>query len=100
MFFFPALNSSNTAFATIDYEALINPRIDSSLNYVLEIMTVAELKTIHTTCYTERTQLSQIRALTVERLQRKFTVKNIATSSMLKTTPPGCVCCLRCFSLL
>ena len=53
---FFALNSSNN-FATIDYEAHINTKIDSSINHVFKSMSVAELNTLHTICEVERTQL-------------------------------------------
>ena len=46
---FPALNSSNN-FATIDYEAHINTKIEYSDNHVFESMSAAELNTIHTIC--------------------------------------------------
>ena len=48
-FLFPALNSSNN-FATIDYEAHINTKIDYSINHVFKSMSVAELNTLHTIC--------------------------------------------------
>ena len=43
-FLFPALNSSNN-FATLDYEAHINTKIDYSINHVFKTMFVAELNT-------------------------------------------------------
>ena len=46
---FPALNVSNH-FATIDYEAHINTKIDYTINHVLRSMTVQELNTLHTKC--------------------------------------------------
>ena len=51
---FPALNSSNN-FATIDYEAHINTKLDYSINHVFKSMSVAELNTLHTICEVERT---------------------------------------------
>ena len=60
-FLFPALNSSSSNnFATIDYEAHINTKIDYSINHVCESMSVAELNTLHTICEVERTQLLTI----------------------------------------
>ena len=67
-FLFPALNSSNN-FATIDYEAHINTKIDYSINHVLKSMSVAELNTLHTKCEVERTQLLTILAMSVKNPQ-------------------------------
>ena len=39
---FPALNSANN-FATIDYEAQINSKLDYPFNHVFETMSVSEL---------------------------------------------------------
>ena len=52
-FIFPALNVSNT-FATIDYDAHINTKIDYTINQVFRSMTVQELNTLHTICELER----------------------------------------------
>ena len=46
-FVFPALNVSNN-FATIDYDAHINTKIDYTINHVFRSMTVQELNTLHT----------------------------------------------------
>ena len=67
-FRFPALNSSND-FATIDYEAHINTKIDFSINHVVKSMSVAELNTLHTICEVERTQLISILAKSVKNPQ-------------------------------
>ena len=67
-FLFPALNSSNN-FATIDYEAHINTKIDYSINHVFKSMSVAELNTLHTICEVERTQLLTILAMSVKNPQ-------------------------------
>ena len=55
-FVFPALNVSNN-FATIDYDAHINTKIDYTINHVFRSMTVQELNTLHTICELERNQL-------------------------------------------
>ena len=52
-FIFPALNVSNN-FATIDYDAHINTKIDYIINHVFRSMTVQELNTLHTICELER----------------------------------------------
>ena len=46
-FMFPALIVSNN-FATIDYDAHINIKIDYPINHVFHSMTVQELNTLHT----------------------------------------------------
>ena len=68
-FLFPALISSNN-FATFDYEAHINTKIDYSINHVFKSMYVAELNTLHTICEVERTQLLTILAMSVKNPQR------------------------------
>ena len=45
-FVFPALNVSNN-FATSDYDAYKNTKIDYTLNHVFRSMTVQELNTLH-----------------------------------------------------
>ena len=67
-FLFLALNSSNT-FATIDYEAHINTKIDYSINHVLKSISVAELNTLHTICGVQLTQLLTILAMSVKNPQ-------------------------------
>ena len=52
-FVFPALNVSNN-FATIDYDAHINTKIEYTINHVFRSMPVQELKTLHTICELER----------------------------------------------
>ena len=51
-FKFPALIVSNN-FATIDYDAHINTKIDYTINHVFRSMTVQELNTLHTICELE-----------------------------------------------
>ena len=55
---FAALKSSKM-FATIDYEALINTKINDYINHVSKTMLVAELEinTLHSHCEIDRTQL-------------------------------------------
>ena len=53
-YIFPALNYSNK-FATLDYDAHINTKIDFTINHVFKTMTVQELITLHTVCELERT---------------------------------------------
>ena len=55
-FVYPALNVSNN-FATIDYDALINTKIDYTIYHVFRSMTVQELNTLQTICELERNQL-------------------------------------------
>ena len=65
---FPALISLNN-FATIDYEAQINTKLDFLINHVFKSMSVAELNTLHTICEVERTQLLTILAMSVKNPQ-------------------------------
>ena len=67
-FVFPALNVSNN-FATIDYDAHINTKIDYTRNHVFRYMTVQELNTLHTICELERNQLLTILAMSVQNHQ-------------------------------
>ena len=67
-FVFPALNVSNN-FATIDYDAHINTKIDYTINNVFRSMTVQELNTLHTICELERNQLLTILAMSVQNPQ-------------------------------
>ena len=62
-----ALNISNS-FATIDYDAPINTKIDIKINHVFISLTVQELNTLHTVCGLERTQLLTILAMSVKNL--------------------------------
>ena len=64
-FVFPALNVSNI-FATIDYDAHINDKIDYTINHVFRSMTVQELVTLQTICESERNQLLTILAMSVQ----------------------------------
>ena len=57
-----ALNISNN-FATIDYDAKINTKIDFTTNHVFKSMTVQVLNTLHTVCELESTQLLTILAV-------------------------------------
>ena len=54
---FPALNVSKN-FATIDYTADFNTKIDYTISHVFRSMTVQELNTLHTICELERNQLA------------------------------------------
>ena len=67
-YIFPALNVSNN-FATLDYDAHINTKIDFTINHVFKSMTAQELKTLHTVCELERTQLLTILAMSVKNPQ-------------------------------
>ena len=67
-YIFPALNISNN-FATIDYDAHINTKIDFTINDVSKSMTVKEINTLHTVCELERTQLFTILAMSVKNTQ-------------------------------
>ena len=67
-FVFPALNVSNN-FATIDYDAHINTKIDYTINHVFRSMTVQELNTLQTICELERNQLLTILAMSVQNHQ-------------------------------
>ena len=67
-YIFPALNISNN-FATLDYDAHINTKIDFTINHVFKSMTVQELNTLHTVCELERTQLLTILAMSVKNPQ-------------------------------
>ena len=53
-YIFPALSVSNN-FATLDYDAHINTKIDFTINHVFISMTVPEIKTLHTVWELERT---------------------------------------------
>ena len=65
---FPAIIVSNN-FATIDYDAHINTKIDYTINHVFRSMTVQELNTLHTICELERNQLLTILAMSVQNPQ-------------------------------
>ena len=67
-FVFPALNVSNN-FATIEYDAHINTKIDYTIIHVFRSMTVQELNTLHTICELERNQLLTILAMSVQNPQ-------------------------------
>ena len=67
-FVFPSLNVSNN-FATIDYDAHKNTKIDYTINHVFRSTTVQELKTLHTICELERNQLHTILAMSVQNPQ-------------------------------
>ena len=64
-FIFPALNVSNT-FATIDYDAHINTKIEFTINHVFRSMTVQEINTLHTVCDLERNHDLTILARSVQ----------------------------------
>ena len=67
-FIFPALNVSNN-FATIDYDANINTKIDYTINLVFRSMAVRELNTLHTVCELARNQLPTILAMSAQNPQ-------------------------------
>ena len=67
-FVFPALNVSNN-FATIDYDAHLNTKIEYTVNHVFRSVTVQELNTLHTICDSERNQLLTILAMSVQNPQ-------------------------------
>ena len=67
-YIFPALNVSNN-FATIDYDAPINTKIDYTNIHVFRSMIVPELNTLHTVCELERNQLLTILAMSVQNPQ-------------------------------
>ena len=52
-YIFPALNVSNN-FATIEYDAHINTKIDYTIIHLFRSMTVQELNTLHTVCELKR----------------------------------------------
>ena len=62
---FPALNVSNN-FATIDYDAHINTKIDYTINHYLCSMTPQKLNTLHTFYELEKYQLLTKLALSVQ----------------------------------
>ena len=67
-YIFPALNVSNS-FATLDYDAHINTKIDFTKNHVFKSMTVQELNTLHSIRELARTQLLTILAMSVKNPQ-------------------------------
>ena len=64
-FMFPALSDSNN-FATIEYDALNNTKIDYTINHVFRSLTVQELNNLHTVSELERNQLLTILAMSVQ----------------------------------
>ena len=84
-FLFPALNSSSN-FATIDYEAHINTKIDYSIHHIFTTMSVVELNTLQTICEVERTQLLTLLQclLKIHNLLVFSQPKIVVTSYMLK----------------
>ena len=67
-FQFPVLNVSNN-FATIDFDAHINTKIDYTINHVFRCTTVQELNTLHTVCELEQNQLLTILTASVQNPQ-------------------------------
>ena len=67
-FIFPALNVSNN-FATIDYDAHINTKIDYTITHVFRSLTVQELNTLQTIYELEQNQLLTILAVSVQNPQ-------------------------------
>ena len=56
-------------FATIDYDAHFNTKIDFTINHVFKSLTVQELNTLHAVCELEKTQLLTILAMSVKNPQ-------------------------------
>ena len=67
-YIFPALRVSNN-FATLDYDAHINTKIDFKINHVFKSMTVQQLNTLHTVCELQRPKLLKILAMAVKNPQ-------------------------------
>ena len=65
---FPELNVSNN-FATIDYDAHINTKIEHTINQVFRSMTVQELNTLHTVCELEGNPLFTMLTMSVQNPQ-------------------------------
>ena len=63
-----ALNVSHK-FATLDYDAHINTKIDFPIHHAFKSMEVQELNTLHTVCELERTQLLTMLAMSVKETQ-------------------------------
>ena len=66
--FFSALNVPDS-FATIDYDAHINTKIDHTINHIFRSKTVKESKILHTVCGLEQNQLLTILAMSVQKTQ-------------------------------
>ena len=94
-YIFPALNVSNN-FATLDYDAHINTKNDFTINHVFKPMTVQELKTLHTVCELERTQLLTILAMSVKNPQL---AGSLLTGRMLKDLQNGYMIALTLYQL-
>ena len=98
-YIFPALNVSNN-FATLDYDAHINTKIDFTINHVFKSMTVQELNTLHTICELERTQLLTILAMSFKNPQiASFLLTGNRSNSMLKDLQHGCMIALILYHL-
>ena len=67
-FIFSALNVSNN-FATTDYDAHNNTKIDNTKYHVFRSMIVQELNTLHSVCKLERNHFLTILALSVQNPQ-------------------------------
>ena len=63
-----ALNISNS-FATNDFDAHINTKINYTVNHVFRSMTVQKLNTLHTVCELERNLLLTILTVSVQKSQ-------------------------------
>ena len=94
-YIFPALKISNN-FATLDYDAHINTKIDLTKNHVYKSMTVQELNTLHTVCQIERTQLLTILAMSVKNSQLAgfLLTGNRSNLPMLKDLQHNCMIAL------
>ena len=78
----PALNVSNN-FATIDYDAHINTKIDYTINHVFRCTTVQELNVLHTVCELNRNQLPLILAKSVQNPQLAGFLLTVKRSNFL-----------------
>ena len=67
-YIFPALNISNN-FATLDFDAHLNTKIDFTKNHVFNSRTVQETDILHTVCEFEKAQLLTILAMSVKNPQ-------------------------------
>ena len=70
-FVFLALNVSNN-FATFDYDAQTNIKLDNTFNQVFRSMIVQELNTFRTFCEVERNKLVTIKIVTPNRTKSIF----------------------------
>ena len=67
-FIFPAINDSSN-FATIDYDAHLNTKIDYTINHVFRSLTVQEINNLHSVSELERNQHLTKLAMSVQNPQ-------------------------------